>query len=107
MELAARNIAAGRLARSGATGAELNQSKPRTQSRVAVETTQPQRNIEARQRAQRWEDLLERMILVRNNLKSELGEAPPCKDFSRWAEQVARYSFEAGRLVADQTTPAT
>jgi predicted ATPase len=106
MQLATRNVAAG-LARSEATGAAQNQSKPGTQSRVAVETSQTQPNIEARQRAQRWADLAERMILVRNDLKSELGEAPPCKDFSRWAKQVARYSFEAGRLVADQTTPAT
>ena len=57
------------------------------------------RNIEQRQRAQRWTDLTERMVKVRADVVNELGENPQCEDFSRWARQVARYSFEAGRVV--------
>jgi hypothetical protein len=38
------------------------------------------------------------MSKVRVDIGTELGPDPQCEDFYRWARQVARYSFEAGRV---------
>lgn len=67
-------------------------------SREATATVVASR-VEARQRAQRWLDLHLRLQRVREHVTHELGEQPPCRDFREWARPVARYSFEAGRVL--------
>ncbi|MFN2564616.1 MAG: P-loop NTPase fold protein [Gemmatimonadaceae bacterium] len=51
------------------------------------------------QRAQRWEDLRDRLRVVRRELESESGANPLCAEFADWAKLVARYSFESGRVL--------
>jgi hypothetical protein len=51
---------------------------------------------EIRQRAQRWEDLRDRLIDVRRHLGTD---DPGAREFADWAKLVARYSFESGRVL--------
>jgi hypothetical protein len=51
-----------------------------------------------RQRAQRWEELRQRLATVRKQV-SIGGAHPPCSEFTEWAKFVARYSFESGRVL--------
>jgi hypothetical protein len=86
--------------RSGATKATADSASLGSDGAVTDRhVDETRRNTEQRQRAQRWTDLTERMVKVRADVVNELGENPQCEDFSRWARQVARYSFEAGRVV--------
>lgn len=59
-----------------------------------------QRKIEERQRAERWQELMARMRRVRADVGSAPPEGPTCDECSRSARHVARYSFEAGRIVS-------
>ena len=44
--------------------------------------------------AQRWEGLFSKLDSIRPNLEDQ-----PCASFSKWAPQIARYSFQSGRVL--------
>ena len=73
-------------------------TRPNAKDRSIQDETVGNSEAEARLRAQRWQDLVDRMSKVRVDIGTELGPDPQCEDFYRWARQVARYSFEAGRV---------
>ena len=44
--------------------------------------------------AQRWEGLFSKLDSIRPNLEDR-----PCGSFGKWAPQIARYSFQSGRVL--------
>ena len=73
-------------------------TRPDAKDHSTQDVTAGNSDAEERLRAQRWQDLVDRMSKVRVDIGTELGPDPQCVEFYRWARQVARYSFEAGRV---------
>ena len=51
--------------------------------------------------ADRWEQLLEKLNLLRADVCDQ-----SCEDFVKWAPKVARYSFQSGRVLLMQNIKA-
>jgi len=49
-----------------------------------------------------WDELFERI----DPLRKEITAQQPCQVFLEWAPDVARYSFQSGRVLLSQRQPA-
>jgi hypothetical protein len=71
-------------------------AKQRTKDKEVSKANQSNDNAASR-RDQRWTELFAKLDRLENNLNDM-----PCKPFCDWATQIARYSFQSGRVMLYQ-----